>query len=136
VPTCGHRRALGNPAPLKRVVQLWHEDQRLSVEPLKVHYGTRKAFCAEIEGHDVVLPYAVQPTVRPEPQSPRPAESGGAFGCEDAHELPGQRAVFTYARHSVGSAEWPFAGDDDVPVGCELQIKGITRIVGLRRMVR
>jgi hypothetical protein len=82
-------------------------------------HGTCKASCAEIEGHDMVLPHAVQATVRPEPQSPRTAESDGAFGCEDAYELPGEQVVFAYARHGVGSAEGPFAGDHDVPVGSE-----------------
>jgi hypothetical protein len=78
----------------------------------------------KVYGHDVVFPGAVQTIVRPEPQSTRPAETGGAFRDEDAHDMPGDRVVFADARHGVRSAEGPLAGDHDVPVGSELQIQG------------
>jgi hypothetical protein len=73
---------------------------RLSVEPLEVHDGPGEASGAEIEGHDVICPDAVQTIVRPEPQSTRSAETDGAFRYEDPHEVPCDRVVFADARHA------------------------------------
>src|SRR5580698_4580183 len=109
---------------------LLQEQQRLSVEPGEVHDGAGEAPGAEIEGHDVVFSYAIEATVWPESQSPRPAEARGAFQCEDTHELPCRRVIFTHARYGVRSAERPFAGNHDVPVRSELQIKGAQLGVG------
>ena len=66
------------------------------------------------------------PGSRPEPQSPRSAESDGAFGREDAHELPRGRVAFAHARHGVSFAERAFAGDHDVPAESELRSRGLT----------
>ena len=63
--------------------RLRQEHHRLSVDAGELYDGTGKASCAEVEGHDVVLSCAVQAAVRPESQSPGPAESGGASGARE-----------------------------------------------------
>jgi hypothetical protein len=64
--------------------QLCEQHERLPVEPRQLHHGAEKAARGEVEGHDVVLAYAVQATVRSESQSPRPAELQRAVRNEDA----------------------------------------------------
>ena len=85
---------------------LGHEHQRLAVEPVELHDRADEAPGTEIEGHNVVFPHAVQASAWPESQSPRPAESGGGPRCEDPHELPGHRIIFTHAGHGVRTLIW------------------------------
>src|SRR6202000_1213624 len=102
---------------------LGHERQRLAIEPGELHDRADEVPGVEIEGHNMVLPYAVQAPAWTESQPPGPAEPERLPGCEDPHELPGHRIVFTPARHGVRSTERAFAGDHDVPVGSELQVE-------------
>src|ERR1700689_2264193 len=89
----------------RRRARLRHEHKRLPVKPGELHDGTGEISSGEIEGHDMILAYAIQATIRSESQSPRPAESDRALGREDAHELPGGRVVLAHARHGVSGAE-------------------------------
>src|SRR5271170_4294660 len=55
-------------------LRLVEQHERLPVETRQLHHGPEKVARRKVEGHDVVLTHAVQTIIRPESQSPRPAE--------------------------------------------------------------
>jgi hypothetical protein len=55
---------------------LGHERQRLAIEPGERHDRADEVSGVEIEGHNVVLPYAVQASAWTESQSPGPDYRG------------------------------------------------------------
>jgi len=105
------------------IPSLVEQYERLAVEPGQPDDRPEESAPRKLERDDMILARAIQAIVQPESQPSRPPKPDRTVGREYAKEPSGVRIVFADAGHGVGSAEGVLAGDDDMAIVSERQIK-------------
>lgn len=93
------------------------------MQPGKLHHGPQTFTAVRVERNNLVLGNAVDLAIGSKAQTAGPTKFSRFAGREDTNEMSAPGIVFPHRSHCAGCAERVLARHDDVPVGCNRQIK-------------
>src|ERR1700736_3951354 len=111
--------------PTLCVCLLRKKRQCLAMQPGQLHHGPQTFAAVRVERNHLVLGNTVELAIGSKAQTAGPTKFSRVAGRENTNEMSAPGIVFPHRSHCVGCAERVLARHDDVPVGCNRQIKRV-----------